>query len=156
MYRWLILLYSKTYHNIVKQLYTNEKEKKKTFVFQKRKRLYSLPILCPESVKVLVAQLCPTLCNPLYYNLPGSSVHGISQVRILEWVAISFSRESSWPRGRTHVSCIVGRFFTIWATGKPWLHPHFYWNHSNLLVFLSATIDKWHLWIKTEMCRLVF
>ena len=42
-------------------------------------------------VKVLVAQLCPTLCNPMDYSLPGSSVHGLFQVRILEWVAISFS-----------------------------------------------------------------
>ena len=46
---------------------------------------------------------------------PGSSVHGILQARIVEWVAISFSRRSSWPRTRTRVSCIVGRFFTNWA-----------------------------------------
>ena len=45
-----------------------------------------------------------------------SSVHGILQARILDWVAIPFSRGSSWPRDRTHVSCIAGRFFTIWAT----------------------------------------
>ena len=47
---------------------------------------------------------------------PGSSVHGISQARILEWVAISFSRGSSWPRDRTQVSCIADGFFTIWAS----------------------------------------
>ena len=47
------------------------------------------------------AQSCPTLCNPTDYSLPGSSVHGMSQARILEWVAISFSRESSWPRDGT-------------------------------------------------------
>ena len=46
------------------------------------------------------------LCNPMYCSPPGSCVHGIFQARILEWVAISFSRESSWPRGRAHVSCI--------------------------------------------------
>ena len=50
------------------------------------------------------------------YSLPGSPVHGISQARILEWVAISFSRGSSWPRDQIQVSCIAGRFFTIWAT----------------------------------------
>ena len=50
-------------------------------------------------------------CSP-----PGSSVHGILQARILEWVAISFSRESSQPRNQTQVSCIAGRFFTNWAT----------------------------------------
>ena len=48
-------------------------------------------------------------------SLPGSSVHGIFQAKIPEWVAISFSR-SSWPRDWTWVSCIVGRRFTIWAT----------------------------------------
>ena len=49
-------------------------------------------------------------------SLPGSSVHGIFQARVLEWVAISFSRGSSWPRDRTQVSFIEGRRFTIWAT----------------------------------------
>ena len=50
---------------------------------------------------------------------PGSSIHGILQARILEWVAISFSRGSSWPRDRTQVSCIAGRFFTDWDKGSP-------------------------------------
>ena len=49
-------------------------------------------------------------------SLTGSSVHGILQARVLEWVAISFSRGSSQPRDWTRVSCIIGRFFTIWAT----------------------------------------
>ena len=49
-------------------------------------------------------------------SLPGSSVHGIFQARVLEWIAISFSRGSSRPRDWTRVSCIVGRHFTIWAT----------------------------------------
>ena len=63
-----------------------------------------------------VAQLCPTLCNPMDYSLPGSSVHGIFQARVLEWVAISFSRVSSRPRDRTQVSRSTGRRFTVWAT----------------------------------------
>ena len=67
-------------------------------------------------MEVLVAQSCPTLCDPVDYSPPGSSVHGISQARILEWVAISSSRGSSWSRSRTQVSCITGRYFTIWAT----------------------------------------
>ena len=50
------------------------------------------------------------------YSLPGSSVPGILQARILEWVAIPFSRGSSWSRDQHSISCIVGRFFTIWAT----------------------------------------
>ena len=58
-------------------------------------------------------QSCPTLCIPMYSSLPGSSVHGISQARVLEWVAISSSRELSRPRVRTHisVSCIDRRVF---------------------------------------------
>ena len=65
---------------------------------------------------VKVAQLCPTLCDPMDCSLPGSSVHGIIQARILEWVAIPFSRGSSWPRNRTQVSHIAGRFYMVWAT----------------------------------------
>ena len=63
-----------------------------------------------------VAQSCLTLCDPLDCSLPGSPIHGIFQARILEWVAISFSRGSSWPRDQTQVSHIVDRCFTVWAT----------------------------------------
>ena len=63
-----------------------------------------------------VTQLCPTLCDPTDCSLPGSSIHGILQARILEWVAISFSRRSSRPRDWTRVSRIVGRRFTVWAS----------------------------------------
>ena len=62
-----------------------------------------------------VTQSCPTLCDPVDCSPPGSSVHGILQARILEWVAISFSRGSSRPRDWTQVSCIAGRRFNIWA-----------------------------------------
>ena len=62
---------------------------------------------------MLFTQLCPTLCDPMDWSLPGSSVQGILQARILEWVAISFSRGSSQPRDETQVSRITGRFFTI-------------------------------------------
>ena len=54
----------------------------------------------------LVAQSCPTLCNPMDCSPPGSSVHGISQAGILEWIAISFSRGFFRPRDRTCISCI--------------------------------------------------
>ena len=64
----------------------------------------------------LVAKSCPALGDPIDCSPPGSSVHGIYQTRILEWVAIFFSRGSSWPRDWTQVSCIIGRFFTNWAT----------------------------------------
>ena len=69
-----------------------------------------------KKVKVLVPQSCLTLCNPMDCRLPGSSVHGIFQARILEWVAIPFSKGSSQPRDWTRVYCTSGRFFTIWAT----------------------------------------
>ena len=65
-----------------------------------------------------VAQSCPTLCDPMDCSLPGSSVHGIFQAVVLEWIAISFSKGSSQPRDRTQVSCIVDRHFTVWPTGK--------------------------------------
>ena len=57
----------------------------------------------------LVAESHLTLATPMDYSLPGFSVHGISQVRVLEWVAVSFSRVSFWPRDQTHVSCIGRR-----------------------------------------------
>ena len=63
-----------------------------------------------------VAQLCPTLCDPVFCSPPGSSIHGILQAIILEWVAISFSRGSSRTRDRTQVSRIVGRCFNLWVT----------------------------------------
>ena len=79
--------------------------------------------ICPSSIlpikvksesvshSVIFDSLWPMSCSP-----PGSSVHGISQARILEWVAIPFSRGSSQPRAQTWVSCIAGRFFTVCAT----------------------------------------
>ena len=68
---------------------------------------------------VLVAQSCPTLRDPMGCSLPESSLCGILQARILEWVAMSFSRGSSRPRHQTQSPNISGRFFTIWATVIP-------------------------------------
>ena len=65
---------------------------------------------------VLVAQSCPTLCDPMNCSPLGSCICGILQERILEWVVISSFRGSSQPRDRTQVFWVVGRFFTIWAT----------------------------------------
>ena len=70
-------------------------------------------ILVDVKVKVLAAQSCLTLFNPMNYSLPGSSVHGILQARILEWVTIPFSREFSRPKDQTQFSSIAGGFFTI-------------------------------------------
>ena len=66
----------------------------------------------------LFAKLCLTLCDPMDRGPPGSSVYGNIQARILEWVAISFSRGSTWTRDQTHVFCIIGTFFTSELPGK--------------------------------------
>ena len=63
-------------------------------------------------------QLCLILCDPMDYCLQGSSIHGIFEARVLEYVAISFSRGSSQPRDRTNVSFIAGGFFTTEVPGK--------------------------------------
>ena len=70
----------------------------------------------PNNVQSEVTQSCLTLCDPMDCSLSGSSIHGIFQARVLEWIAISFSRGSSRPRNRTRVSRIAGRCFTVWAT----------------------------------------
>ena len=81
--------------------------------------LFFIIILCVLSC-FSHAQLCESMnCSP-----PGSSVHGIFQARVLEWVAMPFSRGSSWLRDWMGDSCIAGRFFMIWATRKaPSYHP---------------------------------
>ena len=74
---------------------------------------HSIPIW---NLVCLVTQSCPTLWDPLDCSPPGASVHGILHARILEWVAISFSRGSSWPRDWTQVSYIASGFCTVWIS----------------------------------------
>ena len=101
-------------------------------------------------VKVLVAQLCLALCDPMDYSPLGSSVHGLLQAGILKWGAISSSRGSSQPREWTRVSWIVGRFFTIWATREAQTQGilciwsiYIHYNH----YFLAQTVPFWPTWI---------
>ena len=84
-----------------------------------------------------VAQSCPTLSNPMDCSLPGSSIHGIFQARVLEWGAIAFSRGSSWSRDQTQVSCMAGRFFTTKPPEKP-----------NFNIYLSTmwSSGQWWVW----------
>ena len=108
-----------------------------------------------------IAQSCPTLCDRMDCSLPGSSVHGIFQARILEWVAISFSRGSSRLRDRTQVSLPVGRHFTVWATREAMLrgiHNTFVSKHSaHLCLTLHGPMDcnppgssaRGIFWVKT-------
>ena len=88
-----------------------------------------------------VAQSCPTFCDPMDCSLPGSSVHGIFQARILEWVAISYFRGSSWPRNWTHVSCVscIGRQ-TLYH------YRHLGSQNSNTLrhLYILLLFYKWH------------
>ena len=65
-----------------------------------------------------ITRSCPALCDPVVCSPPGSSDHGVLQAWILEWIDISFSRGSYWPRNRTLISFLAGRFFTRWATWK--------------------------------------
>ena len=92
-----------------------------------------------------IAQSCPTLCDHMDCSLSGSSVHGIFQARVLEWIAISFSRGSSRPRNRTQVSRIAGRCFTVWATREVY-HSHWQITRS----FQSAWNFSWRMFGKYE------
>ena len=80
------------------------------------------------------------------YSLPGSYVHRILLARRLEWVAILFSRGSFWPRYQTHISCIAGRFFTVWATREALRHLYLPTNSS---VQLSHSVMSDSLWPQT-------
>ena len=82
------------------------------------KQLVQSAIKCPCVLTRLVARSGPTLCNIMNCSPPGSSVHEISQVRILEQIAISFSRGSSGTTDWNSLSCISGGFFTCWAISK--------------------------------------
>ena len=85
-----------------------------------------------------VIQSCLTFCDPMDYSPPVSSIHGNFQARILEWVAISFSKGSSQPRGRTLVSHIAGRLFIIWATRESRSLVAYGWKIANHFFFGSA------------------
>ena len=96
----------------------------------------------------LVAKSCPTLCDPMDCRLPGSSVHGLSQTRILEWVAISFSGGSFWPRDRTGVSYIGRWFLYHWAIRKA--HTYYKLGH---LYFPTDSRQKSKASIVSWSCR---
>ena len=83
-------------------------------------------------------------CIPIDCSPPGSSVRGILQARILEWVAISFSRESSWPRGQTRVSCPVGRLCTHSVPAELWGKPRWLYMPTSF----PETLMGWaYLWL---------
>ena len=105
----------------------------------------------------VVTQSCPTLCDPMDYSPPGSTVHEIFQARILEWVAISFSRGSSQPRDWTQVSCTAGRFFTDGATRKALslrqiLVPSVFQTARIWVLLMFCFLFCWCLWEKFLSC----
>ena len=81
--------------------------------------VYNIYIIFKCVCVCVCAQSCPTLCNPMDCSPPDFSVLGIFQARILEWVAISFSRGFSRLRDQTHIFCFAGGFYTIERPGKP-------------------------------------
>ena len=96
----------------------------------------------------LVAKLCLTFFDPMDCSPPGSSVHGIILARILECLAISFSRGSSWLRNRTHISCTASRFFTTKPPGKHLIYTQYAPNWPGGLIFwcqelLADTEAQW-------------
>ena len=103
-----------------------------------------------------VTQLCPTLCNPVDCSLPGSFLHGILQARILEWVAISFSRGSSWPRDQTGVSCIGGRCFNLWATSSVISKNYTTASRCSLCLLIASAYELRIVWRKSYKSYLGF
>ena len=105
---------------------------------------YTMYNNCLLKVKVSVVHSCPTLCDPMDCSLAGSSVHGILQGRKLEWLAISFSRGSSWPRDWTWVSCIAGRFF-------------YHLSHQGSPPSFLQGAGKWNTWkYKADNCIAIY
>ena len=94
----------------------------------------------------LVTKSCLTLCDcdSMDCSLPGSSVHGISQARILEWIVISFSGGSSHPRDQTYVSFIAGGFFTAWPIWEAHLHINCILENSRDITQIHRV---WRLWL---------
>ena len=99
-------------------------------------------IVCAACMHAWLLHSCLTLCDPMDCSLPGASVHGILCARILEWVAVCFSRRSSQLRDQSSISCIAGRFFTTEPPGKPLniLPSHNWSNKVTKLVFLGWLI----------------
>ena len=97
-------------HHQVNIYETHGNQKSKTYNKHKKLKIKEHK---HKTREVKVTTSCPTLHNSMDYT-----VYGILQARILEWLAFPFSRGSFQPRDRTQVSCIAGRFFTSWATGK--------------------------------------
>ena len=105
--------------------------------------------LSTKSYYLFLSFICVTLCNPMECSQPGSSVHGIPQAKILEWVPIPFSRRYSWPRDQTRASHIAGRFFTVWTTKEVPCPFHFF--KSYYLSIKRLWENKNRKWIRANV-----
>ena len=105
---------------------------------KKRKSTSLSPSVVPDS-------------DPMDCSLPGSSVHGILQVRRLEWVAIPFSKGSSWPRDQTHVTYTAGRFCTVWATREAQTARQRLWGNNQC----GVCSESESLWPRYRQCPLL-
>ena len=116
-----------------------------------RENLYMVPGTESESESHSVMSISYNLmdCSP-----QGSFVHGILQARILQWVAIPFSRGSSWLRDRTWVSCITGRFFTIWVTRVTHRRTVQWPNHLLFKILRTYVIDCADVCSKTDILKI--
>ena len=99
-----------------------------------KERVHRYVCVCAKS-----HQSCPTLCNHTDCSPPGSSVHGILQAGIPEWVVVLFSRGSSWPRDQTQVSCIAGKFFTT----EPLEEPRYVYREAYRWISPSWALFSW-------------
>ena len=111
--------------------------------------------LCIFGCCCWVAKLCSTLHEPMDCSLPGPSVLGISQERMLEWVAISFSRGSSWPRDQSCISCLAGQILYCWQATREASVDTLHWqadvpplSHQGS-PYLCALKNKYSLLVKT-------
>ena len=148
---------------VLSWLKEREKESRKIFLhdgfsYEDTNPIMWAPPSWPKQKKVLVAQLCPILWDPMDCSQPHSSVHGILQARILEWFAIPFSRGSSRPRDWAWVSCIAGKFFTVWATKEaPWPNYHPKVSSANAITLgLRASTYEFRGWGHSSVCSKVF
>ena len=138
-------IYSKGIYNKYKETCYNSSSDKLWLAVATERKFSASKIDCGSVDKPWNWSQTPTLWDPMDYSSPGSSVHGILQARILELVAISFSRESSQPRDRTWVSCIAGRFITIWTTGEAHIISYAVLSHFSSVQFRHSVMPSF-LW----------
>ena len=137
-----------------------------TYICSRCRGEISFLIYVDKKERKIPAHLYPNLCDPMDCSPPGASVHGILQARTLKRVAIPFSRGSSQLRDWSQVSCIAGRFFTIWATrkgsvlvsnvmvGKDMLEkqdiPSWFWTDSTVRRYTSLSSSESIYWSKVK------